>query len=154
MFTIICNLLRWIFFIPCDKWKTLFFSKSFWLPQDFFNHHFAVFFETSVLKQVRILPSLHNNSVVLSLQLQIKRLFWARSFLTFRQCKKCGFTLKLVRNIIITYSQMQSTDKYSQHSSIIWPVWLNGWVFIYKLSGCGFKLRCCHSNFKYGACFE
>ena len=23
------------------------------------------------------------------------------------------------------------TDKYSEHSSIIWPVWPNGWVFVY-----------------------
>ena len=22
------------------------------------------------------------------------------------------------------------TDKYSEHSSIIWPVWSNGWVFV------------------------
>ena len=35
-----------------------------------------------------------------------------------------------------------------------WPVWLNGWVFVYKLSSCGFESRCCHLNFKYGACFE
>ena len=25
------------------------------------------------------------------------------------------------------------------------PVWLNGWVFVYKLSGCGFESPCCHS---------
>ena len=31
-----------------------------------------------------------------------------------------------VRDMIRTYSQMHRTDKYSQHSSIIWPVWLNG----------------------------
>ena len=154
MFVIRCNLLRWMFFIPCDKWKTLFFPKSLWLPQDFVNRHFSVFFETSVLKQVRILPLFHNKNAVLSLKLQIRRLFWAKRSLTFRQSKKCGFTLKLVRDMIITYSQMQSTDKYSQHSSIIWPVWLNGWMFMYKLSGCGFKLRCYHSDFRYGAWFE
>ena len=45
--------------------------------------------------------------------------------------------------MIITYSQMHCTDKYSQHSSVIWPVWLSGWVFVYKLSGCGFESRCC-----------
>ena len=28
---------------------------------------------------------------------------------------------------------MNCTDKYSQHSSIIWPVWVNGSVFIYEL---------------------
>ena len=57
---------------------------------------------------------------------------------------KCEFTLRLVRDMIITYSQMHRTDKYSQHSSIFWPVWLNGWVFVYELSGCGFESRCCH----------
>ena len=34
---------------------------------------------------------------------------------------------------------MHHTDKYSQHSSVIWPVWLNDWVFDYELSGCGFE---------------
>ena len=33
---------------------------------------------------------------------------------------------KRVRDMIKTYSQMHRTDKYSQHSSIIWPAWLNG----------------------------
>ena len=34
-------------------------------------------------------------------------------------------TLKHVCDMIKTYSQMYRTDKYSQHSSIIWLVWLN-----------------------------
>ena len=34
--------------------------------------------------------------------------------------------LKHVCDMTRTYSQMHHTDKYSQHSSIIWPVWLNG----------------------------
>ena len=33
---------------------------------------------------------------------------------------------------------MHRTDTYSQHTSIIWPVWLNDWVFVYELNGCGF----------------
>ena len=49
----------------------------------------------------------------------------------------CRFTLNLVHDMI-AYSQMHRTDKYSQHGLIIWPVWLNVWVFVYKLSGCGF----------------
>ena len=36
------------------------------------------------------------------------------------------------------------TNSYSQHSSIILRVWLNGWMFVYKLSGCGFESHCCH----------
>ena len=39
---------------------------------------------------------------------------------------ECGFTLKRVRAMIKTCSQMHRTDRYSQHSLIIWPVWLNG----------------------------
>ena len=46
--------------------------------------------------------------------------------------------------MIRTYNQMHRIDKYSQHSSIIWPVWLNGWVFVYELSGCVFESSCSH----------
>ena len=42
---------------------------------------------------------------------------------------------------------MDHTDKKSQHNSIIWPVWLNGWVFVYELSDCGFESHCCHLKF-------
>ena len=44
---------------------------------------------------------------------------------------------------MISYSQMHRTDKYSQHSSIIWSVWSNGWAFVYELIGCGFESCCC-----------
>ena len=30
--------------------------------------------------------------------------------------------------------------------STSWPVWLNGWVFVYELSVCGFESRCSHLN--------
>ena len=46
------------------------------------------------------------------------------------------------------------TDKYSQHSSIIWRVWLNGWVFVYSLNGCRFESNFSHLNFRFHACFE
>ena len=36
--------------------------------------------------------------------------------------------------MITRYSKMHRTDKYSQHSSIIWPVSVNGWVFVYELN--------------------
>ena len=60
------------------------------------------------------------------------------------QAVECGFTLKLVSDMKITYSQTHHTDKYSRHSSTIRLVWLNGWVFVYELSGCGFESRHCH----------
>ena len=50
--------------------------------------------------------------------------------------------------------QMHRADKYSQHSSIVWSIWLNGWVFVYELSGCRFESRCSHLNFIFRACFE
>ena len=50
----------------------------------------------------------------------------SKEFLDIQATIECGFTLKSVRDMIRTYSQMHRTDKYSQHSSIIWPVWLNG----------------------------
>ena len=39
---------------------------------------------------------------------------------------ECGLTLKRVRGMTRIYSQMHCTDKYSEHSLIIWPVWPNG----------------------------
>ena len=49
---------------------------------------------------------------------------------------------------------MHRTDKYSQHSSIILPVWLNSWVLVCELSGCGLRSSCSHLNFRFRACFE
>ena len=53
-----------------------------------------------------------------------------------------------------TYSQMHHTDKYSQHSSVIWSVWLNGCVFVYELSFCGSKSLHSHLIFRYCPCFQ
>ena len=36
---------------------------------------------------------------------------------------ECGFTLKGIRDMSTTYSQMHLTNKYSEHDSIIWAVW-------------------------------
>ena len=32
-------------------------------------------------------------------------------------------------------------------SDLTGPVWLNGWVSVYVLSGCGFESRCSHLSF-------
>ena len=79
---------------------------------------------------------------------------WSKEFLDIQATVECGFTLKLERDMNKTYNQMHRTDKYWQHSSMIWPVWPNGWVFVYELSGCGNEPRCNHLIFKCGACFE
>ena len=67
---------------------------------------------------------------------------------------ECGFIVTRVREMIIRYTQIYRTDKYSQHSSIIWPVLLNCWEFLYELSGCGFESRCSDLYFRFRACFE
>ena len=77
-----------------------------------------------------------------------------KDFLDIQATIECGFTLKHLHDMTKTYSQMHHTDKYSQHSSIIWPVWLNSWVFVYELSGCGFfKSSCSHIFLKIGIHF-
>ena len=50
----------------------------------------------------------------------------SKEFLDIQATIECGFTLKRVRDMTRTYRQMHRTDKYSEHSSIIWPVWPNG----------------------------
>ena len=50
----------------------------------------------------------------------------SKEFLEIEATIECGFAVKLVRDMIKTYSQMHRSDKYPEHSSIIWPVWPNG----------------------------
>ena len=50
----------------------------------------------------------------------------SKEFLDIQATIECRFTLKRVRDMTRTYSQMYHTDKYSEHSSIIWPLWPNG----------------------------
>ena len=35
-----------------------------------------------------------------------------------------------------------------------WPVWPNGWVFVYELSASGFESSCNRLTFRFHACFE
>ena len=67
-----------------------------------------------------------------------------KKFLDIQATTECGSTLKHARDMTKTYSKIQRRDKYSQHSSIIWPVWLNGWVLVCKLSCCGFESSYSH----------
>ena len=55
------NLLRVMFFIPFDNWKSCFFVKV-WRYLRFFSLHFVAFFEAKGLKEVRILCHVHNIS--------------------------------------------------------------------------------------------
>ena len=42
----------------------------------------------------------------------------SKEFLNIQETRECIFTLKRVRYLTRTYSQMHRTDKYSEHS---WP---------------------------------
>ena len=75
---------------------------------------------------------------------------WTHNHLVHKQTLN---TLKCICDIR-RYSQMHRTDKYWQQSSIIWPVWLKGGVFVFELSGCGFESSCSHLNFRFHACLE
>ena len=78
----------------------------------------------------------------------------SKEFLDIQATIECKVTLKHVHDMIITYSPLHLTDKYSWHSSIIWPIWLNGWVFVHKVRCCGNKSHCCHLNFTNRVCFK
>ena len=44
-----------MFFISSDNWKTFFFIQTYRYPEVWCDRHVAALFETSILKEVRIL---------------------------------------------------------------------------------------------------
>ena len=50
----------------------------------------------------------------------------------------------------------KETDKYRtlRYKDRNWPVWSNGCVVVYELSGSGFDSSCSHLNFRFRACFK
>ena len=52
--------------------------------------------------------------------------FLSKHFLGIKVTIKCGLSQKCVRDMKITHRQTHRTDKFSQYSSIIWPVGLTG----------------------------
>ena len=53
-----------MFFTQWDNWKTLFFIKVYFYSEDFFSRHPTALFERGVLKEVRNLRYLYNNSTI------------------------------------------------------------------------------------------
>ena len=80
------------------------------------NQNFIKLYQLPTIRTLR-----NSNEFFVLLRVRI-----IESLLYIQATIECGFTLKRVRDMIRTYSQMHRTDKYSQHSSIVWPVWLNG----------------------------
>ena len=53
--------------------------------------------------------------------------YCSTSIFSKKKYKTTGLNLIFpVHEMVITYGQMHRTDKYSEHSSIMWPAWLNG----------------------------
>ena len=78
----------------------------------------------------------------------------SKEFIDIEGTIECGFTVTRVSEVTRRYSQMQRTDKYSKYGSVIWQLWLNCWVFVYELSGCGFESTCCRLNFRFRPCLQ
>ena len=81
--------------------------------------------------------------------------FQSKSRLLSRELIECGFALKRVPDMMITYGQMHRTDKYSQHNSThnstICPVWLSARLWT---SYCRFELSWSHLNFRFRVSFK
>ena len=49
---------------------------------------------------------------------------------------------------------MHSTDKYSEHGSLVWSIWPYIQVFVYELIVSGFESSCSQLTFRYQASFQ
>ena len=65
-----------------------------------------------------------------------------------------------VGKTVVILSCVVSTYRYDAFDCMFLPCqmvvkfWLNGWVFVFELSGRGFESSCSHLNFRFCACFE
>ena len=78
------------------------------------------------------------------------------SFFTKSNWRSLSLTfLEFLRfTICLLVSALGELYNISNNRGSNFPVWLNGWVFVYELSGCGFESSCSHLNFRFCACFE
>ena len=104
-----------------------------------FSFEFCVIFKNTFL--YRTLRWLHLARINLT---------WSWSWLHVIIKSRTCFIVNLYSVVCLNVKELPSQSRrYMQcckHSSIIWAVCLNGWVFVYKLSGCGFESCCCHLN--------
>ena len=100
------------------------------------------------------------------LKLWHRQIIWYlfANFKTIILCSVCS--IRFVKYVLSTKIWFVKTStrilKYesrviksnSDHVVHKWPLWLNGWVFIYELSGCEFQSCCSHLNFRFHTCLE
>ena len=71
-------------------------------------------------------------------------------------------TLNYLAKLSKWMSCVLSTYLYGAFDCMFWSchvrvsewIWLNGWVFLYELSGSGFESSCSHLNFRFHVCFK
>ena len=93
--------------------KIVFYMLVLLLLYSFLNFDIFTSFKTSLIKWLSVRLQSKRLGVpisMLSIKLKIWRLLQARSSLTFRQNIECGFTLKVIRDMIIAYNQDVSTQ--------------------------------------------
>ena len=56
----------------------------------------------------------------------------------------CKLTSIFIWNLVLVYRVFVMQFCLVQIKISAWPVWPNGWVFVYQLSGCGFESCCSH----------
>ena len=102
------NLLRWMFFIPCDNWKALFFIQIYCYIEVWYNRHVDAFFKGSVLKDVFYIRNPHNNITMLLIpkvqnktsNYVLNNIYLSITFFTLSVCK-C-FTFCFINGIFQT----------------------------------------------------
>ena len=102
------NLLRWMFFIPCDNWKTLFFIQIYCYIEVWYNRHVDAFFKGTVLKEVFYIRNPHNNITMLlipkvqnkTFNYVLNNIYLSITFFTLSVCK-C-FTVCFINGIFQT----------------------------------------------------
>ena len=61
---------------------------------------------------------------------------------------------KVNLKLLLMYGCKQKNITTIRTTGLIVVIWPNGSVFVYELSGSGFKFSCSHLNFRFRACFK
>ena len=76
------------------------------------TQHISIIWTFSMVECSFLYEVVLGSNFVISLKFDIWHLLGVRSSLIFRKIMQSGYTLKLVRGMIMTYSQIHHTDKY------------------------------------------
>ena len=108
-----------------DLPKVSFFPKWYWGNK---KDHFRVWLYVTIMSRTSFRVNLHSK-VCLNVEELLagnRRHIWSFSD----------------SNEIRTHNHL--VRKRTLNHLACWPVWPNGWVFVYELTPCGFQSRCCH----------